>query len=27
VLLQQTPSQRTIIQPAVKRRIYEALEN
>jgi CubicO group peptidase (beta-lactamase class C family) len=27
ILLQQTPSQRTIIQPAVKRRIYEALEN
>jgi CubicO group peptidase (beta-lactamase class C family) len=27
ILLQQTPSQRTIIQPAVKRRIYEAMEN
>jgi CubicO group peptidase (beta-lactamase class C family) len=27
VLLEQTPSQRTIIQPAVKRRIYEAMEN
>jgi CubicO group peptidase (beta-lactamase class C family) len=27
VLLEQTPSQRQIIQPAVKRRIYEAMEN
>ena len=27
VLLQQTPSQRQIIQPAVKKLIYEALEN
>jgi CubicO group peptidase (beta-lactamase class C family) len=27
VLLQQTPSQRQIIQPAVKKLIYEAMEN
>jgi hypothetical protein len=27
VLLEQTPSQRQIIQPAVKKLIYEALEN
>jgi len=27
VLLEQTPSQRQIIQPAVKKRIYEAMEN
>jgi CubicO group peptidase (beta-lactamase class C family) len=27
ILMEQTPSQRTIIQPAVKRRIYESMEN
>ncbi len=27
VLLEQTPSQRQVIQPAVKKLIYEALEN